>query len=204
MAWIGPWITPDSRLDVIWCELGAWKGLENRQIVHERIIRLDDDEERVLRERVFGLGWGFMYDPLIRINLSMVCESCANFSSGEQDHVFLQGKKIPFTEDNIRRHLGIHGDSPDAEVDDDFVALAKAYERGNDMDMAAIFSVIGQEGTNWANNPAINTIPKSLYNAILNPRATALHKIIMANMDPKTHGTNSDMKHALLIYVLMT
>ncbi|MED6200176.1 hypothetical protein PIB30_082556 [Stylosanthes scabra] len=26
----------------------------------------------------------------------------------------------------------------------------------------------------------------------------------MANMDPKTHGTNFDMKHALLIYVLMT
>ncbi|MED6201593.1 hypothetical protein PIB30_096574 [Stylosanthes scabra] len=92
----------------------------------------------------------------------------------------------------------------DAEVDDDFVVLAKAYERGDDMDMAEIFSVIGQEGTNWANNLAVNTIPKSLNNAILNPRATAWHKNIMANMDPKTHGTNFDMKHALLIYVLMT
>ncbi|MED6213789.1 hypothetical protein PIB30_096762, partial [Stylosanthes scabra] len=71
----------------------------------------------------------------------------------------LRGKKIPFTEDNIRRHLGIHGDSPDAEVDDEFVALAKAYERGDDMDMAEIFLVIGQEGTNWANNPASNAIP---------------------------------------------
>ncbi|MED6200997.1 hypothetical protein PIB30_090667 [Stylosanthes scabra] len=134
----------------------------------------------------------------------MVHEFCANFSSGQQEHVFLRGKKIPFTEDNIRRHLGIHGDSPDAEVDDDFVALAKAYEIGDDMDMAEIFSVIGQEGTNWANNPAINIIPKSLNNAILNPQATAWHKIIMANMDPKTHGTNFDIKHALLIYVLMT
>ncbi|MED6173803.1 hypothetical protein PIB30_063080, partial [Stylosanthes scabra] len=59
--------------------------------------------------------------------------------------------------------------------------------------MAEIFSVIGQEGTNWANNPASNAIPKSLNNAILNPQATAWHKIIMANMDPKTHGTNFDM-----------
>ncbi|MED6200177.1 hypothetical protein PIB30_082557, partial [Stylosanthes scabra] len=90
-----------------------------------------------------GLGWGFMYDDLIRINLSMVREFCANFSSGQQEHVFLRGKKIPFTEDNIRHHLGIHRDSPDAEVDDDFVALAKAYERGDDMDMAEIFSMIG-------------------------------------------------------------
>ncbi|MED6127125.1 hypothetical protein PIB30_085144 [Stylosanthes scabra] len=128
-----------------------WKGLENRQIVHERIIRLDGDEERIFLECVLGFGWGFMYDDLIRINLSMVHEFCANFSSGQQEHVFLRGKKIPFTEDNIRRHLGIHGDSPDAEVDDEFVALAKAYERGDDMDMAEIISVIGQEGTNWAN-----------------------------------------------------
>ncbi|MED6111825.1 hypothetical protein PIB30_055899 [Stylosanthes scabra] len=142
-----------------------WKGLENRQIGHERIIRLDGDEERIFRERVLGLGWGSMYDNLIRINLSMVREFCTNFSSGQQEHVFLRGKKIPFTKDNICRHLGIHGDSPDAEVDDDFVALAKAYERGDDMDMAETFSVIGQEGTNWANNPAINTIPKSLNNA---------------------------------------
>ncbi|MED6172760.1 hypothetical protein PIB30_052986 [Stylosanthes scabra] len=171
-----------------------WKGLENRQIVHERIIRLDGDEERIFRERVLGLGWGFMYDDLICINLSMVREFCANFSSGQQEQVFLRGKKIPFTEDNIRRHLGIHGDSPDAEVDDNFVPLAKAYETGDDMDMAEIFSVIGQEGTNWANNPASNVIPKSLNNAILNPQATAWHKIIMANMDPKTHGTNFDTR----------
>ncbi|MED6200480.1 hypothetical protein PIB30_085540 [Stylosanthes scabra] len=180
---------PSNRFDYQ-LHYDRWKGLENRQIVHERIIHLDGDEERIFRERVFGLGWGFISAPI--------------FSSGQQEHVFLRGKKIPFTEDNIRRHLGIHGESSDAEVDDDFVALAKAYERGDDMDMAEIFSVIGQEGTNWANNPAINTVPKSLNNAILNPRATAWHKIIVANMDPKTHGTNFDMKHALLIYVLMT
>ncbi|MED6173804.1 hypothetical protein PIB30_063081 [Stylosanthes scabra] len=66
-----------------------WKGLENRKIMHERIIRLDGDEERIFQEHVLGLGWGFMYDDLIRINLSMVREFCANFSSGQQEHVFL-------------------------------------------------------------------------------------------------------------------
>ncbi|MED6165049.1 hypothetical protein PIB30_095969, partial [Stylosanthes scabra] len=126
----------------------------------------------------------------------MVCEFCANFSSGQQEHVFLRGKKIPFTEDNIHRHLGIHGDSPDAKVDDDFVALAKAYERGDEMDMAEIFSVIGQEGTNWANNPAINTIPKSLNNAILNPRAIAWHKIIMVTGSAsRATSTTRDICH---------
>ncbi|MED6195168.1 hypothetical protein PIB30_035490 [Stylosanthes scabra] len=84
------------------------------------------------------------------------------------------------------------------------MALARAYERGDDMNMAEIYYVIGQEETNWADNLANNTIPKSINNAIINPRATAWHKIINANIDPKTRGTNFGMKYALLIYVLMT
>ncbi|MED6125646.1 hypothetical protein PIB30_070602 [Stylosanthes scabra] len=151
-----------------------WKNMENGKIVHEWIISLDGVEENLVRERVFGLGWGFMYKTLVRINVSMVREFCANLSSGEQDHMFLRGKRIPFTKDAIRRHLGIRGDLPDAGVDDDYVALTKAYERGDYMDMAEIF------------------------------QASAWHKIIMANIDHKTHGTNFDMNHALLIYVLMT
>ncbi|MED6141469.1 hypothetical protein PIB30_103726, partial [Stylosanthes scabra] len=34
--------------------------------------------------------------------------------------------------------------------------------------------------------------------------ATARQKLIMANIDPKTHGTTFLLEHALLIYVLMT
>ncbi|MED6179404.1 hypothetical protein PIB30_000516 [Stylosanthes scabra] len=110
---------------------------------------------------------------------------------------------IAFTEDAIRRHLGIRGDLPDANVDDDYVALTKAYKNGEDLNMTEIFQVIDQEGANWANNPA-NTIPSSLDHAILNAKASTWHKIIMANINPKTHATNFDMDHALLIYVLMT
>ncbi|MED6146748.1 hypothetical protein PIB30_037565 [Stylosanthes scabra] len=133
----------------------------------------------------------------------MVREFCANFSSTKQDHVFLRGKRIPFTEADVRRYLNIPGETPDDDQDDNFEALVKAYGRGDDMNIAEIYSMVGREGTNWANDPANNTIPKSIYNGILNPRATAWHKIINANIDPKTHGTNFDMKHALLIYVLM-
>ncbi|MED6208829.1 hypothetical protein PIB30_048811 [Stylosanthes scabra] len=179
-----------------------WKGLENRDIVHERIVRLDGGERRVFQERILGLGWGFMNEDLIRINVSMVREFYANFSSAKQDNMFLRGK-IPFTEADIRRYLNIPEEAPDAGQDDNFVGLVKAYERGDDMNMVEIYFVIGWEETNWANDPANNTIPKSINNGILNPRATAWHKIINANIDPKTHGTNFDMKHALLIYVLM-
>ncbi|MED6211719.1 hypothetical protein PIB30_076369 [Stylosanthes scabra] len=157
-----------------------WKGMENWDIVHERIIRLDGEEETIFRNRIQGLGWGFMYADLVRINVSMVREFCANFSSTKQDHVFLRGKKIPFTEADVRRYLNIPGETPDDDQDDNFEALVKAYGRGDDMNMAEIYFVIGREGTNWANDPANNTIPKTIYNGILNCRATAWHKIIDA------------------------
>ncbi|MED6167458.1 hypothetical protein PIB30_002940 [Stylosanthes scabra] len=181
-----------------------WRGMENRGIVHERIVRIDREEEPIFRNRIQGLGWRFMYNDLVRINLSIVRKFRANLSSTNQDHVFLRGKKIPFTETHIRRYLGIPGDAPDAEIDDAFVALAKSYERGEDVNMAAIYEEIGTPETNWADNPAVLMIPKTVNNSVLNARATAWHKIIMANIDPKTHGTKFDLKHAFLIYVLMT
>ncbi|MED6150838.1 hypothetical protein PIB30_076440, partial [Stylosanthes scabra] len=82
--------------------------------------------------------------------------------------------------------------------------FAKTYAAGGDMNIEAIYAEIVREDTNWADNPAVNLIPKSMNNSILNPQATAWHKIIMANINPKTHGTKFDMKHALLIYVLIT
>ncbi|MED6219592.1 hypothetical protein PIB30_037210, partial [Stylosanthes scabra] len=145
-----------------------------------------------------------MYDDLVRINLSMVREFCANFSSATQNHIYLRGKKIPFTKAHIHGYLGIPGDAPNADVDDAFIALAKAYKRGEDVNMDAIYAEIDRPETNWADNPAFNTIPNKINNSVLNAKATAWHKIIMANIDPKTHGTKFDLKHAFLIYVLMT
>ncbi|MED6160583.1 hypothetical protein PIB30_052791 [Stylosanthes scabra] len=113
-------------------------------------------------------------------------------------------KRIPFTEAHIRRYLGIPVDAPDAEIDDGFMALAKSYERGEDLNMAAIYEEIDRPETNWADNPTVHIIPKTVNNSVLNARATAWHKIIMANIDPKTLGTKFDLKHAFLIYVLVT
>ncbi|MED6136257.1 hypothetical protein PIB30_054442 [Stylosanthes scabra] len=75
----------------------------------------------------------------------------------------------------------------------------------NDLDIELVFSVIRRQGTNWANNPADDTIPeRKLDDAILNAQATAWHKFIIENVDPKQHGTIFDLNHAILIYVLMT
>ncbi|MED6150030.1 hypothetical protein PIB30_068215 [Stylosanthes scabra] len=131
-----------------------WKGMENRGIVHERIVRVNGDEELVFRNRIQGLGWRFMYDDSVHINLSMVREFCANFSPATQNHVYLRRKKIPFIEAHIHGYLGIPGDAPDADIDDAFIALVKAYGRGEDVNMDAIYAEIGRSETNWADNPA--------------------------------------------------
>ncbi|MED6157370.1 hypothetical protein PIB30_022496 [Stylosanthes scabra] len=143
--------------------------MENWDVVHERIIHIDGEEEAIFRNRIQGLGWEFMYKDLVCIIVSMVREFFANFSSAKQDHVFLRGKRIPFTEANIRSYLGIPDEAPDADQEDDFIALTRAYERGDDMNMGEIYSVIGREETNWANDLANNTIPKSINNGIVNP-----------------------------------
>ncbi|MED6208326.1 hypothetical protein PIB30_043959 [Stylosanthes scabra] len=56
------------------------------------------------------------------------------------------------------------------------------------------------------NSERINSeqLSNKINNSVLNAKATAWHKIIMANIDPKTHGTKFDLKHAFFIYVLMT
>ncbi|MED6222639.1 hypothetical protein PIB30_066217 [Stylosanthes scabra] len=101
----------------------------------------------------------------------MVREFCSNFSAAHQTHVFLRGKRIQFSEDDIRRFLGIDIDFPPLGEDDMYKMRVAA--RKND-------------------------------SAILNAQATAWHKLIIANIFPKQHGTTFDMNHAILIYVLMT
>ncbi|MED6210772.1 hypothetical protein PIB30_067240 [Stylosanthes scabra] len=117
----------------------------------------------------------------------VVREFYSNFSAPSQPHVFLTGKKIPFSEDDIGRHLYIPYELPLAGEDDIFKMTLKAYNDG-ELNMDGVFEVIGRAETNWANDPAITTISeKKIDNAILNAKATAWHKLIMENIDSKTH-----------------
>ncbi|MED6207413.1 hypothetical protein PIB30_035617 [Stylosanthes scabra] len=159
------------------------RTLEGRGITHERIINFSDGDEDFMADRVQGLGWGFMYNGFIPINL--------------------RGKKIHFSENAIGRHLHIPYELPPVGEDNIFKKTVTVYNEGN-LDMSGVLEVIGREGITWANDPAIMAIPKKMDNDILNAKATAWHKLIMANIDPKTHATTFLMEHALLIFVLMT
>ncbi|MED6211454.1 hypothetical protein PIB30_073784 [Stylosanthes scabra] len=118
-------------------------------------------------------------------------------------HVFLRGQWISFSEEDICRYLGIPYELPPLGEDDIYKKTVNEEKAGN-LDMIAVFQVIGKEGMNWANDPWDTSIPRKLDNAILNAQATTHNKLIMANIDPKMHDTTFLMEHALLIYVLMT
>ncbi|MED6148707.1 hypothetical protein PIB30_055332 [Stylosanthes scabra] len=84
---------PASRFDHQ-VHFDRWKGLENRDIVHERIVRLDGDEDEIFRERLLGLGWGFMYDDLVRINVTVVRNSAPIFLQQSRSMYFCGGRKF--------------------------------------------------------------------------------------------------------------
>ncbi|MED6169671.1 hypothetical protein PIB30_023387 [Stylosanthes scabra] len=162
------------------------KTLEGRGNIHERIIRFPEADEDFISDMIQGLGWGFMYSVFRPINMTVVREFYSNIPTLTQKHVFLRGKNIPISEEAMHRHLGITNVLPSVDEDD----VNKA-------------TVIGREGITWANDLADTTIPNGPDNAILNANATAWHKLIMTNIDPKTHVTTFLMEHALFIFVLM-
>ncbi|MED6221825.1 hypothetical protein PIB30_058389 [Stylosanthes scabra] len=121
---------PTKRFDSL-IHYDRWKTMENRGITHERIIRFPYKEPDFMHDRVEGLSWGFMYNAFPTVNVTMVQEFYGNFSADHQTHVFLQGKRIPFSEEDICRHLGIDIELPPPGEDDMFKATVATEKRAN-------------------------------------------------------------------------
>ncbi|MED6140721.1 hypothetical protein PIB30_096209 [Stylosanthes scabra] len=76
---------------------------------------------------------------------SLVGVSCtmllSNFSVPSQPHVFLRGKKIPFSKEDIGRHLHIPYELPPAGEDDIFKMTVKAYN-DDEINMDGVFKLL--------------------------------------------------------------
>ncbi|MED6161142.1 hypothetical protein PIB30_057934 [Stylosanthes scabra] len=77
-----------------------------RGVVHERRIRFSRLQPDYMRERLEELRWLFMYNKLDCINVTLVREFYSNFSSVNQQTVFMRGKHIPFIEGFLHDFLG--------------------------------------------------------------------------------------------------
>ncbi|MED6195956.1 hypothetical protein PIB30_042704 [Stylosanthes scabra] len=98
-----------------WEQYERSKKVFLRGVVCERRIRFSRPKQDYMRERLEELGWLFMYNELHRINITLVCEFYSNFSSVNQQTVFLRGKEISFTEDSLHQFLGINVPPPTKE-----------------------------------------------------------------------------------------
>ncbi|MED6222176.1 hypothetical protein PIB30_061824 [Stylosanthes scabra] len=68
--------------------------LSERKVMHERTINFRGKQDTV-REQIFARGWQFMYDPVVLINVSLVCEFYENYDQKNQREVYISGRKIP-------------------------------------------------------------------------------------------------------------
>ncbi|MED6187011.1 hypothetical protein PIB30_072334 [Stylosanthes scabra] len=61
------------------------KLIFNREILHERVINFENQGLDFMHERIEKLGWSFMYNDLVDINLTIVREFYSNFSHADQN-----------------------------------------------------------------------------------------------------------------------
>ncbi|MED6188975.1 hypothetical protein PIB30_091081 [Stylosanthes scabra] len=173
------------------------KILEERRALHERTIKFPKGED-TFEERILTRGWGFMYEPIIPINLSWVREFYANKTKKDQREIFLRGRKITCSGSTIEKTLGI----PKFRGKCGYSEISKAYNNKT-LDMDEVLQVIGKEGATWwedSRNPVIPTNPKK---KILNYEAWMWLKLVVCNINPTRHETTLSMEIVLLIYVLM-
>ncbi|MED6190986.1 hypothetical protein PIB30_111453, partial [Stylosanthes scabra] len=143
---------------------------------HERCINFQGQQD-FMEDRLGELGWLFMYNDLVPINLTLVREFYSNLSSANQRTMFLRGKQIPITKDALNAFLPVTTPPPSKEED--------AYEKNlvrihiGALDMGLVLATIALPEMRWDSYK-----PKSgrVDNAILTPQARGWQKMIVSNI----------------------
>ncbi|MED6222014.1 hypothetical protein PIB30_060349 [Stylosanthes scabra] len=117
-----------------------------------------------METKLADLRWMFMYNDLEPINLNIIREFYSNFSSANQQTVFLRGKQIPITEDSLHAFLQIN--TPPPTKKEDASEKKVAAKNAGVLDLGLVLAIIALPGMRWDSYR-----PKSdrVDNAILNP-----------------------------------
>ncbi|MED6213814.1 hypothetical protein PIB30_097038 [Stylosanthes scabra] len=175
------------------------KQIFNREILHKRVINFENQGPDFMHERIEELGWLFMYNDLVDINLDIMREFYSNFSKADQSTVYLRGKQIPISENAIHYFLGINGDSV-PKVEDTYKRNLTEKRAGR-LNMHIVLSTITAPGMRWdAYNPKLDRVD----NGILTTNAQGWLKMIVCNLQPLRHETTFSIETALLLYTLMS
>ncbi|MED6140768.1 hypothetical protein PIB30_096634 [Stylosanthes scabra] len=121
--------------------------LTEGKVIHERVINFRGKGD-TFQEHILALGWEFMYDPVIPINMTLVGEFYANCNQKNQHEVYMRGRKIPCFLGDIERVLHI----PRLEGASEHKKVGEKYDK-NELDMDEVMQVIGREGETWPEVP---------------------------------------------------
>ncbi|MED6170133.1 hypothetical protein PIB30_027981 [Stylosanthes scabra] len=173
------------------------KVVFERQILNERIIHFDEEREDFMKQRIEGLGWSYIYNDLVEINITWVKEVYSHFSMADQSTVYLRGAQIPINVNYISSFLGIQNVVVKADC-----AYKKNVTKwkGNNLNMDRVLATIAEPGMQWNSyNPGSGRVD----NGILNRNARGWFKMMVCNLRPLRHETTFSMETALLLYTLM-
>ncbi|MED6187906.1 hypothetical protein PIB30_081037 [Stylosanthes scabra] len=134
----------------------------------------------------------FMYNPVVPINMTLVCEFYANRDQKNQREVYMRGRMIPYFLRGIEKVLHI----PRVEGASEHKKVGEKYDK-NQLDMEEVMQVIGREGETWPE------VPARISSKTLNKDAWMSMKLIVCNIMPTRHETTLGADHILLIYALM-
>ncbi|MED6185713.1 hypothetical protein PIB30_059709 [Stylosanthes scabra] len=123
------------------------KLISNREILHKQVINFENQGPDFMQERIVELGWSFMYNDLVDINLTIVREFYSNFSHASHETVYLRGRQIPIAENAIHYFLGINGDPVSKEGDVYEKNLTE--KRAGRLDMDVVLSTIAAPKMQW-------------------------------------------------------
>ncbi|MED6134419.1 hypothetical protein PIB30_036839 [Stylosanthes scabra] len=112
------------------------KVVFERQILNERIIHFNEERDDFMRQRIDGLGWSYMYNDLVEINITWVKEFYSHFSMAD---------KI-------------------AEADDAYKRNVTKWKAGN-LNMDMVLATISEPGMQWNSyNPRSGRVHNGILN----------------------------------------
>ncbi|MED6124740.1 hypothetical protein PIB30_061784 [Stylosanthes scabra] len=173
------------------------KVVFERQILNERIIHFNEERDDFMKRRIEGLGWSYMYNDLVEINITWVKEFYSHFSMANQKTIYQRGVQIPIDVNSISSFLGIQNEVVEAE--DAYKNNVTRWKAGN-LEMDMVLATIDEPGMQWN---SYNSGFGGVDNGILDKNARGWFKLMICNLKPLKHETTFSMETALLIYTLM-
>ncbi|MED6203988.1 hypothetical protein PIB30_004995 [Stylosanthes scabra] len=82
------------------------KLMRTKKVLKERILQIPGKGRDFMIQRIHQLGWEYMYNDLVDINVTIVKEFYSNFSKSTQRTIYLRGTQINIDEDSMTRSLG--------------------------------------------------------------------------------------------------